>query len=107
MAKELHVFTDGTYWYVGRDISHVLDLYEHHNGHSYSDECMLDGQDASDYWGVLPDDNMLNIQYEQRDDADLPSRSRLIEEHPYWSVTATCRDWADVNGAGMLCSTEW
>lgn len=80
--RTLHVFTDGVDSVVAYDADDAAAVWNEHIGDDYE----------GDGFEPFPDDKSLTID---RSDEDLGHE------------TKTCREWADTEGRGFLCSTEY
>lgn len=83
----MKVFTNGTDTVVAESIDDVPGAWASSHGVDFFDE----GGDL-DYWDHVDDDKVIAIC-----DADGHGTKQ----------TRTAREWADLNGRGLLCSTEW
>lgn len=86
--QTLHVFTgsDGTDTVVAFSADDAWSVWEEHTGEKRGDYTDVE-------WIRRQDDHELSIMPEPEASKD--------------KTTKTCRQWADDNGRGFLCSTEW
>lgn len=85
----LKVFTDGTDTWCANDLADVALVYYEHVCATLEDE----GKSLDDFEEVDGDEpiTICNVHDKGADD----------------KLTLTAREWAERNGRGLLCSTEW
>lgn len=84
MNEGLKLWTNSVDTYVGRDVPHVLELYQKATGQSY------DAEDMGE-WSEREDKGPFSIKVDDGRDV----------------VTQTHAEWIAENGPGFLCSTEY
>ena len=87
---ELHVFTNEYEWVVAESIEDCEAAMNESVGATY------DADDEIE-WRQLDDDSTIKIWMNEGDIAE-HGEGEIVEK--------TCREWAEENGRGFLCSTE-
>lgn len=85
----MNVYTNGTDTVVAESIDDVPGAWASSHGVDFLDE----GNDL-DEWDQVPDDEPITI-------CNVEGRGHMDKE------TRTAREWADKDGRGLLCSTEY
>jgi hypothetical protein len=104
--KELHVFSyENTDEVVAYDLEDAVKVEMEWTGCSRED-IVFDGENP---FTQRPDDSKLDIRDDEYDSpfTRLPAEAEISQKDGNRIITATCRAWADLNGRGFLCSTEW
>lgn len=83
----MKVFTNGIDTVAAESIDDVPGAWASTNGVDFDDE----GNDLDD-WDHVPDDTLITIH-------NVHGNNEV--------ETRTAREWADKDGRGLLCSTEW
>lgn len=106
--RQLHVFcNDVIEWVVAYDREDAIKVWEETTGEKRSD--YVSDNDEGMLFEPCSDDGMLRICYEDELKSDHMPADAQIEDRGdgYQHIKATMRAWADANGRGFLCTTEY
>jgi hypothetical protein len=102
--SNLKVFTNDYEWFVAEDKNDLLIVIEKYWGESMEDM----GGDIND-WEDLETTELLKISCELQDfnPDEYPNDWEIWEDGEWCYISATAEEWANHNGKGFLCSTEY
>lgn len=118
-TSDAWLWTDGTDTYFARDLEHLREMFEEHNGSTWEES---DGgsDDMRDAWvREAIDDTKLKVWFDDPTDIarDAPKGCEVMgvgrmstTGHPEltrWCAIATRREWFEVVGFGFFVSTEY
>lgn len=98
----LHVWHNDIDWIIAPNLDAVRAIVEAHYGSTFEDE----GWDLEDF-EQLEGDTPITINIEDDNDRKRFEPVFICEHTGYTKARKTAAEWAAINGAGFLCSTEF
>jgi hypothetical protein len=86
------VYANGIEWWVAHDMAHLAELYVAHTGLDLGDDDAI-----GDGWSEVPAEKVIGIVID--DHGDISDSGAALK--------LTAAEWAEREGPGLLCSSEY